>query len=244
MATGTATELLSRLASQVYIKAFPGPRNLSDSRQILASLQKFGEVTTFINLKVRNPLSSNTTKLTIQYGVSTTNSSKNRPIVAIFESGDAADRARAASPLTVSLQDSETPMTCTIEKSLHDHEAMLKRNPFYGTYGMLSKQGRIWKDMMSKETGVPLRGLADVLQSSQKHYVHDSNRSKEELEMLDDMRSLFGLWREGMEREKKEREKKEREKAKAKEEDKERTGLRRVSRQMQRRGKDESERFW
>ncbi|OQD73003.1 hypothetical protein PENDEC_c017G06248 [Penicillium decumbens] len=234
MATGTATELLSRLASQVYIKAFPGPRNLSDSRQILASLQKFGEVTTFINLK---------------YGVSTTNSSKNRPIVAIFESGDAADRARAASPLTVSLQDSETPMTCTIEKSLHDHEEMLKRNPFYGTYGMLSKQGRIWKDMMSKETGVPLRGLADVLQSSQKHYVHDSNRSKEELEMLDDMRSLFGLWREGMEREKKEREKKEREKkerekAKAKEEDKERTGLRRVSRQMQRRGKDESERFW
>lgn len=54
MATpGTAAKLLGRVASQVYIKTFPAPKNLSERRQVLASLQKFGEVTTFLSLKVR-----------------------------------------------------------------------------------------------------------------------------------------------------------------------------------------------
>ena len=41
---------------QVRIVPNPPPKNLAQSRQILAALQKFGEVTTFRNLKVKDTL--------------------------------------------------------------------------------------------------------------------------------------------------------------------------------------------
>jgi hypothetical protein len=44
---------LSRLAAQaVHITTDPIPRSLTESKQILAALQKFGEVVTFRNLWV------------------------------------------------------------------------------------------------------------------------------------------------------------------------------------------------
>ncbi|KAJ5219293.1 uncharacterized protein N7498_001392 [Penicillium cinerascens] len=243
MATpGTAAKLLGRVASQVYIKTFPAPKNLSERRQVLASLQKFGEVTTFLSLK---------------YQSSRTELKNHRPILAIFDSGDAADRARAASPITVTLQPDSSanssstkaesqPQTisCTIEASMHDHDASIQRNPFHGTYGTVSKHGTIWQDMMGPKSRVPLRGLADVLQSSRKHSVHHESRSGEESELFNDVSSLIGLWEEGMQsaETKKEDKESETETEREKEEDKPRTGLKRVSRQMQRKeSEDESD---
>jgi hypothetical protein len=50
----TGSALFKRLAAQVRILPHPTPRNLNESRQILAALQKFGEVVTYRNLKVRS----------------------------------------------------------------------------------------------------------------------------------------------------------------------------------------------
>jgi hypothetical protein len=47
---------LARMTGQVHITGLPMPKNLSESKLVLAALQKFGEVITYRNLKVRCPL--------------------------------------------------------------------------------------------------------------------------------------------------------------------------------------------
>lgn len=49
---------LARIAAQVHITASPNPKNLAESRLILGALQKFGEVITYRNLKVRESSSA------------------------------------------------------------------------------------------------------------------------------------------------------------------------------------------
>lgn len=93
--------------------------------------------------------------------------------------------------------------------------------------------------MMGPKSRVPLRGLADVLQSSRKHSVHHESRSGEESELFNDVSSLIGLWEEGMESADAKEEEKETEGEREKEEDKPRTGLKRISRQMQRKEKED-----
>jgi hypothetical protein len=53
-----AAAVLETMASHVHINITPGTKNLHESRQILAALQKFGEVTTFKNGKVKETSSS------------------------------------------------------------------------------------------------------------------------------------------------------------------------------------------
>ncbi|KAJ5712917.1 uncharacterized protein N7483_010098 [Penicillium malachiteum] len=84
--TPSAARLLA--SKQVHIQMAPTPKKLQESRQILAALQKFGEVTTFRNLK---------------YDIANTTTNQHRPIIAIFESADAAQRAIASSPLIITL---------------------------------------------------------------------------------------------------------------------------------------------
>lgn len=49
----TMSALRSRVAfKQVHIQTTPAPRNLAESKLVLAALQRFGEVVTFRNLKV------------------------------------------------------------------------------------------------------------------------------------------------------------------------------------------------
>lgn len=48
---------LARMTAQVHITGLPMPKNLSESKLLLAALQKFGEVITYRNLKVQRPLS-------------------------------------------------------------------------------------------------------------------------------------------------------------------------------------------
>lgn len=47
---------LARMTGQVHITGYPMPKNLSESKLLLAALQKFGEVLTYRNLKVQRPL--------------------------------------------------------------------------------------------------------------------------------------------------------------------------------------------
>ncbi|KAJ5278785.1 hypothetical protein N7478_004157 [Penicillium angulare] len=85
----TTSRIMGRLVpNQVHIQMIPTPRKLRDSRQVLAALQKFGEVTTFRNLK---------------YDLSNNSPNQHRPVIAIFESTEAAQRAVASSPLVVAL---------------------------------------------------------------------------------------------------------------------------------------------
>lgn len=92
--------------------------------------------------------------------------------------------------------------------------------------------------MMGPKSRVPLRGLADVLQSSRKHSVHHESRSGEESELFNDVSSLIGLWEEGMQSAEA-KDEKETDREREKEEDKPRTGLKRISRQMQRKEKED-----
>ncbi|KAJ5636753.1 uncharacterized protein N7484_010066 [Penicillium longicatenatum] len=174
----TSPAALGRLAStQVHIQMIPSPRKIGETRQILAALQKFGEVTTFRNLK---------------YDLSNKSTNKHRPIVAIFESPDAAQRAIASSPMTVTLDSTSTsqssdPKTssptkqykthdpifddvatgtikCIIEPSRHKHENAIRRNHYFSTF-YPDTEDPIYKDMNSPQTGVPLKALGDVLLS-------------------------------------------------------------------------------
>ncbi|KAJ5934211.1 hypothetical protein N7466_003758 [Penicillium verhagenii] len=96
----TSPAALGRLASTtVHIQMIPTPRKLRDTRQILAALQKFGEVTTFRNLK---------------YDQSNRSPNQHRPVIAIFDSPDAAQRALASSPMIVTL---DSPSTSTSQPS-------------------------------------------------------------------------------------------------------------------------------
>ncbi|KAJ5697301.1 hypothetical protein N7488_010985 [Penicillium malachiteum] len=200
--TPAAAKLIA--SKQVHIQMVPTAKKLQESRQILAALQKFGEVTTFRNLK---------------YDLANKNTNQHRAIVAIFESADAAQRAIASSPLLITLdQDANTSeathstksyiprssnpseeirsaeilseeipsyenldnegltkheilfkdvrpgtIKCIIEASRHNHQSNMRRNPWYAAYEP-NEEDPIYKDMMSPQTGTPLRGLADVLQ--------------------------------------------------------------------------------
>ncbi|KAJ6190819.1 hypothetical protein N7519_000840 [Penicillium mononematosum] len=201
---------LARMTGQVHITGLPMPRNLSESKLVLAALQKFGEVITYRNLK---------------YDTTNTSPNPNRPIVAIFETADAADRAIAASPITIPLPTStststytskshpstsipftsttnppsDTPRSLTLEiqHSRHNHASALKRSPFYSTYNLF-KNNPIYEDLISDETGIPLKELADTL-SSKKYPIGagvKSNIQEENRRM--GATSLVNMWKEGM----------------------------------------------
>ncbi|KAE8403812.1 hypothetical protein BDV37DRAFT_283486 [Aspergillus pseudonomiae] len=175
--------MAARLAAQsIHITTTPMPRSLTESKQILTALQKFGEVVTFRNLKY-----------------DTTNTSQNptsRSIIAIFESPSSAAQAIAASPLTIPLvkpppmpqsqshlpprepgtpspdpwASSEPPaqshITCTIQPSRHNHESALRRNPFHTLFRV---NGKSWQSRDLVRTGVPLRELADEPMARKSH---------------------------------------------------------------------------
>ncbi|CAI7611361.1 unnamed protein product [Penicillium palitans] len=198
---------LARLTAQVHITGLPMPKNLSESKLLLAALQKFGEVLTYRNLK---------------YDTTNNSPNQNRPIVAIFETSDAADRAIAASPITIPLPTPTststsksqpsiyTPFTSTnspsntarsltleIQPSRHNHASALKRSPFYSTYNLF-KNNPIYEDLISDETGIPLKELADTL-SSKKYPIGagvKSNIQEENRRM--GATSLVNMWKEGM----------------------------------------------
>ncbi|CAG7999178.1 unnamed protein product [Penicillium nalgiovense] len=197
---------LARMTGQVHITGLPMPKNLSESKLVLAALQKFGEVITYRNLK---------------YDTTNTSLNPNRPIVAIFETADAADRAIAASPITIPLptststskshpstsipftsttnapSDTSRSLTLEIQHSRHNHASALKRSPFYSTYNLF-KNNPVYEDLISDETGIPLKELADTLSSKKypigagvKFNIQEENRRM-------GATSLVNMWKEGM----------------------------------------------
>ncbi|CAG7993285.1 unnamed protein product [Penicillium nalgiovense] len=197
---------LARMTGQVHITGLPMPKNLSESKLVLAALQKFGEVITYRNLK---------------YDTTNTSPNPNRPIVAIFETADAADRAIAASPITIPLptststskshpstsipftsttnapSDTSRSLTLEIQHSRHNHASALKRSPFYSTYNLF-KNNPVYEDLISDETCIPLKELADTLSSKKypigagvKFNIQEENRRM-------GATSLVNMWKEGM----------------------------------------------
>ncbi|CAG7981060.1 unnamed protein product [Penicillium nalgiovense] len=197
---------LARMTGQVHITGLSMPKNLSESKLVLAALQKFGEVITYRNLK---------------YDTTNTSPNPNRPIVAIFETADAADRAIAASPITIPLptststskshpstsipftsttnapSDTSRSLTLEIQHSRHNHASALKRSPFYSTYNLF-KNNPVYEDLISDETGIPLKELADTLSSKKypigagvKFNIQEENRRM-------GATSLVNMWKEGM----------------------------------------------
>ncbi|KAJ5170207.1 uncharacterized protein N7500_002990 [Penicillium coprophilum] len=191
---------LARLTAQVHITGYPMPKNLAESKLLLGALQKFGD-----------------------YDTTNTSPNPNRPIVAIFDTADAADRAIAASPITIPLptststsaskshpttsipftsttnQTPDTPRSLTfeIQHSRHNHASALKRSPFYSTYNLF-KNNPVYEDLISEETGIPLKELADTLSSKKypigagvKFNIQEENRRM-------GATSLVNMWKEGM----------------------------------------------
>ncbi|KAJ5245956.1 hypothetical protein N7468_000939 [Penicillium chermesinum] len=179
-----AKTLPARVGATVRVRMFPTPSTLGESRQVLAMLQKFGEVATFKNLN---------------YEMSKKSAKKRRPVIAIFDTPEAAQKAVASSPITIPLErapsvlpSSDAPragastaspaaeeplpeesvsvpetITCLIEADEGwPHFAAMRRNPYYLAYKAKKPQTEIYKDMADPTTGTPLKALRDVLQSN------------------------------------------------------------------------------
>ncbi|KAJ5086014.1 hypothetical protein N7532_010785 [Penicillium argentinense] len=86
---GATPRAIGPIGGSVRIKLKPRPKRILETRPILAALRKFGEVKTFKNLKY-------------DYFFKEANGF-NRDVIAIFDDQAAADRAIAASPLTVNI---------------------------------------------------------------------------------------------------------------------------------------------
>jgi hypothetical protein len=88
-------------------------------------------------------------------------------------------------------------LTLEIQPSRHNHASALKRSPFYSTYNLF-KNNPIYEDLISDETGIPLKELADTL-SSKKYPIGSGvkfNIQEENRRM--GATSLVNMWKEGM----------------------------------------------
>ncbi|BCR84263.1 uncharacterized protein ACHE_11665A [Aspergillus chevalieri] len=199
---------LSRLAAQaVHITTDPIPRSLTESKQVLAALQKFGEVVTFRNL---------------WYDAKNSSPAHARHTVAIFETRDAASRAIAASPLTIPLPPAKanlnkttttniptsnppfsTPeqsrtrfLNCRIQKSHHNHESAVKRNPYH-SYFEVDRDTTQYRDLVNS-TQIPLRDLAGGFL--------DKKQGKKRISVENERwgaTSLWGMYEQGLKAEEK-----------------------------------------
>ncbi|KAJ5758141.1 uncharacterized protein N7511_006835 [Penicillium nucicola] len=194
----------ARLASQVHITAWPTPRNLAESKLVLKALQKHGEIVSYRNLK---------------YDTTNDSPNRHRPMLAIYENAEAAERAIDSSPVTIPLPPGSAPIPQSnkhanplkdksasspddspsimiqIQSSRHNHPSNISRNPFYTTYNM-HKMSPMYKDLIRE--GVPVRELADCLPSKKYHIgIGVKENIQEENRWMGAM-SLMDLWKEGL----------------------------------------------
>ncbi|KAJ9306024.1 hypothetical protein DTO217A2_4496 [Paecilomyces variotii] len=212
--------LRSRVAfKQVHIQTTPAPRNLAESKLVLAALQRFGEVVTFRNLK---------------YDTTNTSINLDRATLAIFDTSDAATRAIEASPLTIEIpppppntkwtsssppgksamdpwsethppdpsssSTTSTPrtMTCKIDYSRHSHESAVLRNPYHNSYEVLTNS--YWYHDLTKSTGIPLPELADGMMSRKEHVPFRIKKRYQDENVRMGATSLMGLYKDGLEK--------------------------------------------
>ncbi|KAL2802618.1 hypothetical protein BJX63DRAFT_105157 [Aspergillus granulosus] len=206
----TLVSTLHQLKSRsIHITTHPPPRSIIETKAVLAALQRFGEVVTFRNLK---------------YDPTNTAPQKDKTAIAIFESGDAAQAAIHASPLQVpiikrsstttdphhSLSSSSNPhpevsnpqhnqftLNVFIKPARHNHEAAVRRNPFYTTFNRPDPECAIHKALV--KAGIELHALADV-PAARKGFLPVAQRERMQawLERAG-AGSLMGLWERGRE---------------------------------------------
>lgn len=201
---------IAKNPSSVHITMNPVPRSIHESKQILATLQKFGEVATFRNLKVSSPplrtriQTRRKSKLNKQYDTSNTSPKHASHAIAIYDNPDAAARAISSesfiisSTTATSQPDTPTPtdkpctVHCTIQQSHHNHLSSLKRNPYHTTFE-IEKDSRTYRDLL--QSGVPLRELADG-RTRRKGFVSGGVKRGVEAENVRwGATSLWGLYR-------------------------------------------------
>lgn len=120
---------------------------------------------------------------------------KRRPVIAVFGSPDAAQKAIASSPITVALakappitttpelhqstsnntsdaiqsakESSPETITCVVEADERwPHFAAIRRNPYYLAYKSKTPNNEVFQDMVDPKSGTPLKELREVLQSN------------------------------------------------------------------------------
>ncbi|KAJ6144252.1 hypothetical protein N7470_008147 [Penicillium chermesinum] len=172
-----AKTLPARVGATVRVRMFPTPSTLGESRQVLAMLQKFGEVATFKNLNRRKEGQSSPFSIPPEAAQKAVASS---PITiplerapSVLPSSDAPRAgASTASPAAEEPLPEESvsvpeTITCLIEADEGwPHFAAMRRNPYYLAYKAKKPQTEIYKDMADPTTGTPLKALRDVLQSN------------------------------------------------------------------------------
>ncbi|KAK2801248.1 hypothetical protein FQN50_007808 [Emmonsiellopsis sp. PD_5] len=189
---------------QVHIKMVPSPRTIAESQLVLGAMQKFGEVSMFLNLKNLPALRS-------------TNSG--RAALAIFESVNARNAAVQASPIEIPLPKSSSSVSpssssprqppynnrssifCTIEPSYHNHNTSVMQNPYYNGFDIAKSvdihdlhQTRVHD---GQEYRIPTSQHADCFPRRKRQVPFRIQnkilRSGQELGTS----SLMGMWRDG-----------------------------------------------
>lgn len=193
--------------TSVHITMSPVPGSIGSSKQILAALQKFGEIATFRNLKVSLPFSltfvdkwlyreqpreqdKDKAKKGKQYDTSNTSPKHASHAIAIYDTAEAARRAISCRRVTISRPESRIPCTCTIEPSHHNHESSLRRNPYHRTFEI--EKDSTYRDLV--RSGVPLRELADGRTRSKGFVSRGVTRSVQAENVRWGATSLWGLF--------------------------------------------------
>ncbi|KKY27997.1 putative nad h-dependent d-xylose reductase xyl1 [Phaeomoniella chlamydospora] len=175
----------------VLLKLRPAPKNLSESRSILRTLQsRFGRVNTFIEPR--------------HLGKS------HNYIFAIFADKAAYDKALASSPISITASTQPPSLTnktadpkttwmtdhakqfqCEIESSNFDHTTSVQRNPFYGPYEV-ARSSIAYQTIRQQDP--PDRALADY-QMQHRDIIY--SKKKEELLKRSSFGKggMMGLWR-------------------------------------------------
>ncbi|KAK2787051.1 hypothetical protein FQN53_005751 [Emmonsiellopsis sp. PD_33] len=184
---------------QVHIKMVPSPRTIAESQLVLGAMQKFGEVSMFLNLKNFPSLRP-------------TNSG--RAALAIFESVNARNAAVEASPITIPLpksssvssprqsrENSRSSILCTIEPSHHNHATSVMQNPYYNSFDIAKSvdihdlhQTRVHD---GQEYRIPTSQHADCFPRRKRQIPYRIQQKILREGQEFGVSSLMGMWRDG-----------------------------------------------
>ncbi|KAL3463365.1 hypothetical protein BJX64DRAFT_118696 [Aspergillus heterothallicus] len=209
----------------VLIHAFPPPRSLLDTRAILATVQRFGEVVAFRSLK---------------YDLTNKSPHKGENAVVVFDSEDAAHAALTASNLKIPLnkgsssfpprssssstadaQHTTTHDLKPISDSLNSaedtnalqnlrymnlylrpyhfaHVGSVRRNVFHTAFKKPDHEGAIQKDLIDAGLEKNLLALADVPASRKENLTISRKEKVHDLLIAMGSASLMDLWKDGI----------------------------------------------
>ncbi|KAI5309016.1 hypothetical protein KEM55_004295 [Ascosphaera atra] len=199
-------------ACQLHISMYPAPRSLTQSQKVLQAMQKYGEVSAFLNSKY-NPTHVGATKTRV---------TGNTALV-IYDNAQGADAAIAASPIMIPLQSTspsspmgttgaaansssakngmENHIRVTVQTSFHNHQASVRTNPFYNAFQVNTDSMEV-QDLLrtrSNDASAPAPAFADSFTARKRR----TPVRLQHVVLRDNMRhgatSMFKIWRQGKE---------------------------------------------